>query len=167
MKIKNETKAMSLKVTDGLTVAIIPNSDHEFLMDGSTVALGYGVSESTIREHKKSNIDEFEHGKHFVSGVRITDSDPHNKVYWTKRGIVRLGFFIRSERAKLFRDWAEDLIIEQMEKPKKSAPQLAENNRPRHNRLTPDRLVDLLADVAMIEDSAIRQSLVTKLTGRV
>ena len=31
---------------------------------------------------------------------------------WTKRGVVRLGFFIKTSKAKQFRDWAEDYIIE-------------------------------------------------------
>lgn len=31
---------------------------------------------------------------------------------WTKKGVIALGFFVRSEKAKQFRRWAEDLIIE-------------------------------------------------------
>jgi Phage antirepressor protein KilAC domain len=31
---------------------------------------------------------------------------------WIKRGIIRLGFFIKSARAKHFRDAAEDLVID-------------------------------------------------------
>jgi hypothetical protein len=34
------------------------------------------------------------------------------KIMWTKAGVVRLGFFVKSERAKAFRDWAEALILE-------------------------------------------------------
>ncbi|EIQ01065.1 hypothetical protein OpiT1DRAFT_05632 [Opitutaceae bacterium TAV1] len=30
---------------------------------------------------------------------------------WTKRGVIRLGFFIKSERAKKFRNAAEDLTL--------------------------------------------------------
>ncbi len=40
-----------------------------------------------------------------------TKNIKHNATLWTKRGIIRLGFFIKSNRAKQFRDWAEDLII--------------------------------------------------------
>ena len=40
-----------------------------------------------------------------------------------KRGIIRLGFFIRSERAKRFRDAAEDLILGVTEKPAPKADQ--------------------------------------------
>ena len=33
-------------------------------------------------------------------------------IHWTKKGIVRLGFFIKSQQAKAFRDWAEDYIVD-------------------------------------------------------
>ncbi len=33
-----------------------------------------------------------------------------NSLFWTRVGIVRLDFFIKSERAKRFRDWAEAFI---------------------------------------------------------
>jgi hypothetical protein len=99
---KNEKQTMSLQVTEDLKVTVLPNSNHEFLMSSNEVAIGYGVSEHSIRQHKKRQASELTNGKHFVMGVTISHSDPHNKVYWTKRGIVRLGFFIKSERPKCF-----------------------------------------------------------------
>jgi hypothetical protein len=163
--IKNENKAINLAVTEGLNVTVIPNTDHEFLMSTNEVAKGYGASEYSIRMAKKRNSAELSEGKHFISGVTISHAaspGASKGTLWTKRGIVRLGFFIRSERARLFRDWAEDLIINMSEaKEKKQLP------APRqHNRLTPTRLVNILADVARVENSEIRNSLVNKLTGR-
>ena len=100
-------KEMNLKVTEELTVTVLPNSDFEFLMTTKEVAHAYDVSPQNIREHQRVN-DDFIEGKHFIKGVRISDTlgknaQPH-QVFWTKRGIVRLGFFIKSERSKLFRD---------------------------------------------------------------
>lgn len=119
MDAKRETKAMSLTVTEGLTVTILPNSDHEFLIPTKDVALGYGVSNDTIRQHQSRNPDDFIEDKHYVKGVTIRHTldrsiQPH-QVFYTKRGVVRLGFFIKSERARLFRDWAEDLIIHRLD----------------------------------------------------
>lgn len=163
---KNENKAISLTVTEGLTVTIQPSSDHEFLMDSKQVALGYGVSYGNIREHKRVN-DEFVEGKHFISGVRFSDSDPCNKVYWTKRGVVRLGFFIKSERAKMFRDWAEDLILQLDEQmtlfPLEKNKNLKLSGKRNHNRLTQDRLISILADVCRIDDKQLRLSITSKL----
>ncbi len=108
---------------EGLTIYVRPDETHEWLMETKLVAEGYGVSESTIREHKRKNSDEFIEGKHFLC-VSITDAQKigiklpnmvREQTFWTKKGIVRLGFFIKSARAKLFRDWSEDLIIKELE----------------------------------------------------
>ena len=164
-KEKNEKQVINLQVTDGLTVTVLPDLNHEFLMSSEQVASGYGVSAFTIRQHKKRQFLELINGKHFVSGVTFSHSDPHNKVYWTKRGIVRLGFFIKSKQARLFRDWAEDLVINKIEQ-----TALFENQTPialpakrKHNRLTQARLVDILADVCRIENSELRINLTQKL----
>ena len=100
-----------IKIRENLTITAIPHPLHVFLMTGKEVAEGYGVSVSNISKHKSDNSEEFEENKHFV--VR----NPHNKsgsstnIFWTLRGILRLGFLIKSESAKLFRDWAEDTLF--------------------------------------------------------
>ena len=162
-------KEVNLKVTEELSVTVLPNSDFEFLMTTKEVAHAYDVSPQNIREHQRVN-DDFIEGKHFIKGVRISDTlgknaQPH-QVFWTKRGIVRLGFFIKSERAKLFRDWAEDLIINVLEAGEnflQPVPVLQAPKKRNHNRLTQDRMISILADVAKIDDSAIRLSLISKL----
>ena len=89
---------------------------------------------------------------------------------WTKRGIVRLGFFVKSERAKMFRDWAEDLVIDKIDEAYQIQAQVQQLSlfpepvKRNHNRLTKERLIDILADVAKIEDKNIRLSLIDKLT---
>ncbi len=160
------------KVAENLIVTVEPNKEHEFLMATAEVASGYGISASTLRRHRMEHADELVEGKHYFyrvqkmnAGCESNNYPPTKQLLWTKRGIVRLGFFIKSERAKLFRDWAEDLVIfvgEQAEK----AQQLSlwpEPEKRRHNRLTQERLVDLLADVAKIDDKELRLSIVNKL----
>jgi len=162
---------MSLTVTEGLTVTILPSSDHEFLMPTKEVAKGYGATEYSIRMAKKRNHAELIEGKHFISNVTISHAaSPGSSIgtMWTKRGIVRLGFFIKSQRARLFRDWAEDLIIKVDE-----AKDLFGNRVPevrkslvgkgKHNRLSPPRLIDLLADVALIDNPELRHRIIDKL----
>jgi hypothetical protein len=122
-------------VSENLSVEVTPDENYEFLMTTSEVAKGYGVSSNTIRTHKSEHKEEFIEGKHFIvvgnnnmnrcnranHVVGKTDADclsgsyPFKTVLWTKRGIVRLGFFIKSERARMFRDWAEDLVINKVE----------------------------------------------------
>ena len=164
---KNEAgNLLPMIVTEGVTVNVLPYEQYEFLMDTKQVSIGYGVSSQNIREHKRVN-NEFIEGKHFVVGVRFSDSDPNNKVYWTKRGIVRLGFFIKSERAKLFRDWAEELIIGINEQkdlfgvvPVKSLPK-----KRKHNRLTSERLIRLLQLTHRIDNATLRNEIVNELMG--
>lgn len=169
---KNEQQAMSLTVTEGLTVTILPNSDHEFLMATKQVAAGYGVGIDTIRRHKFDHQAELIEGKHFLSGVSIPHAaSPGSSIgtMWTKRGIVRLGFFIRSQRARLFRDWAEDLIINRINQPQVDLFGEKQRQLPKkrnHNRLSADRLVSILADVAKVESQQLRESLIDKLLMR-
>lgn len=167
--VKNEaSNLLPMTVTEGVTVNVLPNQNHEFLMTGKEVAFGYGVTDYNIRQHKLQRPDELTEGKHFVVAVSIPNSGkiPHNAILWTKRGIIRLGFFIKSERAKLFRDWAEDLIININEQrtlfgePVKSLPA-----KRKHNRLTQERMVSILADVCRIENSELRISITNKLMG--
>ena len=103
-------------------------------------------------------------GKHFLGNVNIIHAATPGSsrgTLWTKRGIVRLGFFIRSERARLFRDWAEDLVLAVVDKP---AAQPVPSGR-RINSLTPERVIDLLSDVCRIEDKELRERIVNKITG--
>lgn len=77
---------------------------------------------------------------------------PYKQILWTQLGVFRLCHFVKSEQAKIFRDWAEDLVI------------TASNQiRIEHSQLTQERLVDLLADVAKIDDEELRLSIVNKL----
>lgn len=170
---KNENEAMSLSVTEGLTVRVLPSSDHEFLMTTKEVAHGYETTKYAVLKSLNRHADELIEGKHFVKGVDIMstpDIQPTSFLF-TKRGIVRLGFFIKSERAKLFRDWAEDLVIDSIVKSEGVAlsDTIAKKALPakrKHNRLTQERMVDILADVCLIDNKDLRVSLTNKLMGR-
>lgn len=163
-------------VSANLSVEVIPSKPHEYVMTSNEVAKGYGVAGNTIRMHKFNHSDELIEGKHFIMGVNNIDGviDASKKegtaTYWTKRGIVRLGFFIKSERAKMFRDWAEDLVVNKIDEAYQVQSQVQQLSlfpepvKRNHNRLTKDRLVDILADVAKIDDKSIRLSLIDKLT---
>ena len=92
-------------------VILTPDARHEFTATTEQVALGYGVTPENIRKHKETKAEELLEGKHWVVSITHTPGGQQKVTLWTKRGIVRLGFFIRSARARLFRDMAEDLVI--------------------------------------------------------
>jgi hypothetical protein len=130
-----------LQVSNDLTVQVHKNQEHEFLMTTSEVAHGYDCSTDAILAAKKRNPNDLIEGKHFIltadkmSAVEdkgkdnlslpTADKMTHplidkshikpNQIYWTKRGIIRLGFMLTSSRAISFRDWAEDLIISKLQ----------------------------------------------------
>lgn len=158
--------SVTVQVLNNLNVELIPHPQHEFLMSTKQVAQGYGVSEYVIRQHKVAQKSELIEGEHFFSGVSIPHV-AHNGstrgTMWTKRGIVRLGFFIRSNQAKLFRDWTENLVLGNLSKP----IVLPSNPSRKHNRLTQERMIDILQDVCLIEDTEIRLRIANKLKGGV
>lgn len=151
-----------LPVSDDLSVTIIPHNSREWLMTTTEVANAYGVSKSTIWSHHSNHAAEFVEGQHFIKGLEnfkgLSNQQP-TQVYWTKAGVIRLGFHIKSDRARMFRDWAEQVILA-VTAPKVSLPKPTRRN---HNRLTNARLVELLALVAMVDDKALRQQIIGKL----
>lgn len=128
-----------LKMSQNLTTSIVqqfqnlqlivtPDSNHGFFMTTEQVAKGYGVSDKSIQNHKIRNANEILENTHFISDLQIVglkNGMTKKRTLWTKRGVIRLGMFIKSGRAIKFRDWAENLIIEKLEpksiKPKRPA----------------------------------------------
>lgn len=155
---------VTLNVSNELQVTVLTFSDYEFLMSTNDVAKGYGISPDSVHSQKHYNADELKEGIHFVKGLGISKTlqakgiQPH-AIFWTKAGVVRLGFFIRSERAKMFRDWAESVVL-QVTAPTVQLPKAVRRN---HNRLSKDRLVEILSLVALVDDKEVRTALVQKL----
>lgn len=177
--MKNSNEKLKLKVTDDLTVTVFPNSEHEILMTTKETARMYGISEYTLRRHKMEHSDELIEGKHFIDAVHILNGEqgdalkaanvPVNATLWTKAGLYRLGFFIKSPEGKVYRDRVEDFLIRvddylHQKQPNFTQPQpKALPAQKRNNRLTPSRLIGLLVDATKIKDDELRQSIVTKL----
>lgn len=177
--MKNSIEKLELKVTDDLTVTVFPNSKHEILVTTQEVARMYGISEYAIRKHKKEHSDELIEGKHFVAAVTVSNGAeggalkaanvPVNATLWTKAGLYRLGFFIKSPEAKVHRDRVEDFLIRvedylHQKQPNFPQPEVkALPAKKRNNRLTPTRLVGLLVEASKIDDNQLRQSIVSKL----
>jgi len=121
---------------EGLTLYVKPHENYEWLLTTQEVAEGYGVSEIAIRQHKNRNDDELLENIHFIS---VTNSNgnpragiPHIQTLWTKQGVIYLGFFVKSERAKLFRKWASRLILNHIENKTEeyvTVKMLKENNK--------------------------------------
>lgn len=170
---KELVTSQRITVTEGVIVSVIPDQEYEYLMTTKEVAFGYGTSKYSIFKTLDRHVDDFVEGKHFVKGVynMSTPGIQPNAILWTKAGIVRLGFFLTCLRAKLFRDIAENLILNGCENCKQT--DLFGNVEPakklpakrKHNRLTPERLVEALSLAAYISDEEKRLRMVNILTG--
>jgi hypothetical protein len=71
-----------------------------------------------------------------------------------------LGFFIKSERAKLFRDWVEQLVLKVVSPAPAALPPAQKR---KHNRLDAARLLRVMSLVAQVEPKQLRLALVREL----
>ncbi|MFY9090145.1 phage antirepressor KilAC domain-containing protein [Arcobacter aquimarinus] len=114
--ITDET--ISIEISDELVVEVQPNVEHEWLLSSKDVAEGYGLSESGLRNTKTRYSDELLEGTHWVLSQNGTKLGGRPSTYWTKEGVVMLGFFIKTPTAKEFRRWASNFIVEKSKEPK-------------------------------------------------
>ena len=120
---------IKVEISDELVVEVTPHVEHEWLLSSKDVAEGYGLSDSSLRSAKSRHSDELEEGKHYIvkeisSVANCNSREKHlksNVVMWTKKGVIRLGFLIKTPLAKQFRDWAEDFIIQKQDEVKAPA----------------------------------------------
>nr|WP_314793746.1 hypothetical protein [uncultured Campylobacter sp.] len=110
------------------------------------VAKRYGTSEANIKTHKREHADEIVEGIHF-----ITEQNKFgvNEIKWTLRGIIKLGMFIRSEKAKGFRLWAEQELEKAILKQVRAFAEAREHNL---------RLVDEISNLRAVQISQARHN---------
>lgn len=83
-------------------------------LSNKQVADGFGVSESTVREQKRTG--EYVEGVHFYLSENLTGNA--KQTFWTKKGVITLGFKLReTPQTILFRDWASDYILNSSNRP--------------------------------------------------
>ena len=101
---------------ENIKLDVHPNESHEWLLETSLVAKGYDLDADHIKKALQRRSEDLIEGKHWIelgeelSPIKKKVGRP-TRIFWTKKGVVRLGFFLRCEKAKEFRDWAEDLIV--------------------------------------------------------
>ncbi|QNM87322.1 hypothetical protein [Aliarcobacter cryaerophilus] len=109
---------IKVEISDELVVEVQPHVEHEWLLSTADVAEGYGLSISGVQKVKDRYLEELEEGKHWVLGQTVSKLGGRPTTMWTKKGVIRLGFLIKTPLAKQFRDWAEDFIIKKSDEEK-------------------------------------------------
>ena len=83
-------------------------------LSNKQVADGFGVSESTVREQKRTG--EYVEGVHFYLSENLAGNA--KQTFWTKKGVITLGFKLReTPQTILFRDFASDFILNGSNRP--------------------------------------------------
>lgn len=98
---------------EGVTLTVLHHPQYGPLIPTAQVAAGYGVTPQAIDGQFARRRDELEEGRHYVLLQQNVGNLSRTVRHWTQRGVVALGFFLNGERAKRFRRWAEDLVLEQ------------------------------------------------------
>jgi prophage antirepressor-like protein len=99
-----------------IMLKVHPTSDtKQWYMTVEEVAKAYGVDRTNIVHHFKKHSEELREG--IERGVRSvhTPGGAQNMAVIYREGVIKLGFFIRSSRAKAFRQFATDLVLQHLE----------------------------------------------------
>ena len=73
-------------------------------------AQNFGTSIQALGQTKRNHQDELIENIHYFKTYEQTNGGRQEVIKWTLRGIVVLGFFIRSKEAKNFRIWASNQL---------------------------------------------------------
>jgi len=91
------------------------NDERKWAMTIEEVAQGYGVDTSAIIKHLTRHVDELRNGIERGRTICHTLGGPQEKVVLYREGVIKLGMFIRSKKAVIFRQWATDLIVQHLD----------------------------------------------------
>lgn len=109
--MKNQNTGAVLEI-DGIILPVTPDQEHEWTLSTEQVAIGYEVTPHAIQKHKERHADELIEGTHYTRQTNsLSGGLQRVTTNWTKLGVITLGWFIRSERAKRFRRMAAELIL--------------------------------------------------------
>lgn len=96
------------------------------------VAQGFGVTQEAIRKQRTQGATEYREGVHFYYQDVIQNKDrtmtpvtnragvsnAQKMVFWTKKGVITLGFKLtETPQTIAFRDWASDFILNSSNRP--------------------------------------------------
>lgn len=155
-----------LSVTPKLSIEVTPNNQYVFLMATAEVAKAYGISEATVRSHKFTHRDELVENTHFTSVDNTNAGRKVVQTLWTKEGVIKLGFFIRSKRAVEFREWATTVIAETLKRqeptPRPKQIKFSQEKKANHKRLTAEMQLEMALDFAEVEPKELRMRLIDK-----
>lgn len=155
-------KAFTFDASNKPLTPVLYNGQHYFVAVEICKILGLGQVSRAV-----SSLDNDE--KLPLQIVRSGQRRSVNCV--SESGLYALIFKSRKPVAKAFRKWITSEVLPALRQEgyyetNRTKPEtLPERRACRINRLTPDRIIDLLSDVCLIEDKSLRERIANKLKG--
>ena len=158
---------MKISIMPNEQVTVITDEKHGYLMATTEVAKGYGMARNSIASIVSRNPSDFKSGIHYIKGVAICDTHQGvqpNAIYYTKAGVLRFGFFVKTPRGVAFRDMAENLLLNALDEnaPKPKQIKLPTTPKGNHKRLTAEKQLEMALDFAEVEPKELRMRLIAK-----
>lgn len=154
-----------LHISENVVMQVIPSDKHVFLVTNKEFAKAIGITTNGISTNKHRYKSHFEENVHFINDFVAKDYEKnieYKTTVWTQKGIIEQVQHIRTGNDVVFRDWADRV---QNKKPVNLALREIGTKKRKHNRLTPERLISILAQVTKIKDEDIRSNITNELMG--
>ena len=140
---------------------VIPSERHAFLVTVKEFSRAIGVNESTVRGYKNNH--HLKEDIHYIDNFDVMNEDMNLEVrcrVWTRKGVIELSRHLRTGYCRELRDWAGGCQVGDEETVSLPSPR-----KRKHNRLTSERLIRLLALASRVDDMTLRNEIVEQLTG--
>jgi hypothetical protein len=152
---------IKLSINKKESISALNHPKYGYLLSTLEVAKGYGLSREGLNKVFTRNPLDFQENTHYVKGGTICPTLPNANIqphatYWTKAGVIRFGFFVKTARGVAFRDLAEKILISGIDENQQKKISLPAAHKTKANRLTEKRLIDLLTLCSEIEDNDLR-----------
>ena len=166
VSLNNNKQYTVLQISENVSMQVIPSDKHIFLVTTKELARAIGITESSLRGAKHRYKEQFQEDIHFISNFMVKDEvnklDVKTTV-WSQKGVIEHVKYTRRGNSVVFRTWAEQIT---QNKPVKKIAKKPVSNKYKHNRITQDRLVDILIEVNKVEKKELRASLIGLITGK-
>ena len=105
------------------TLEVHPTQDDkQWFMTVEEVARAYGVGNRAIRQTLERHAEEIRYGIERGEQVVPTLGGNQSSIIIYREGVIKLGFFIHGERAKAFRQFATELVIQHLDQSSNNSP---------------------------------------------
>ena len=164
---KENFKATSLTVTEGLNVTIYPHSDYGFLITTKELARAYGRKLAKIHDAKKrAKMIKGRHYLEYKAAIKYGIINHERNLLWTKEGFFLLANFLKVGNVEVIRELEKKQNFNNQTPEKLN--EIVDNlfSTQEEITLSKKQIVDILKDICLIKDKNIRLRICNKLFER-